>query len=98
MGDGLDAVREAAAAEKNIVVSPAGIAAAKYLQQKFGTPYELFCPPEIIPEWKEKKEQVAGLLNVEELSEKKILIVHQQVLANTLREEFISANINVDDE
>ena len=95
MGDGLDAVREAAAAEKNIVVSPAGIAAAKYLQQKFGTPYELFCPPEIIPEWKEKKEQVAGLLNVEELSEKKILIVHQQVLANTLREEFISASINV---
>ena len=60
MGDGLDAVREAAAAEKNIVVSPAGIAAAKYLQQKFGTPYELFCPPEIIPEWKEKKEQVAN--------------------------------------
>ena len=105
MGDGLDAVREAAAAEKNIVVSPAGIAVAKYLQQKFGTPYELFCPPEIIPEWKERKEQAeqkaqkeqieqktqtAGMLNVEELSEKKILIVHQQVLANTLREELIS--------
>ena len=108
MGDGLETVREAAAAEKNIVVSPAGIAAAKYLQQKFGTPYELFCPPEIIPEWKERKgqtdqkankkqiqqkmqkEQVAGTLNVEELSEKKILIVHQQVLANTLREELIS--------
>lgn len=73
MGDGLDAVREAAAAEKNIVVSPAGIAAAKYLQQKFGTPYELFCPPEIIPEWKEKKEQVAGLLNVEELDRKSVV-------------------------
>lgn len=116
MGDGLEEVREAAAAEKNIIVSPAGIAAAKYLKQKFGTPYELFCPPEIIPEWKERKEQIEqtreqkeqktkreqielklqkeqpeGLLNVEELSEKKILIVHQQVLANTLREEFISA-------
>lgn len=106
MGDGLDAVREAAAAEKNIVVSPAGIAAAKYLKQKFGIPYELFCPPEIIPEWKERKEQTnqkgqieqkmqkaqtVGLLNVEEISEKKILIVHQQVLANTLREELISA-------
>ena len=108
MGDGLEAVREAAAAEKNIVVSPAGIAAAKYLQQKFGTPYELFCPPEIIPEWKERKEQAeqkahkeqieqkmqkeqtAEMLNVEELSKKKILIVHQQVLANTLREELIS--------
>ena len=88
MGDGLDAVREAAASEKNIVVSPAGIAAAKYLKQKFGTPYELFCPPEIIPEW---KEQLAGQLNVEELSEKKVLVVHQQVLADTLRKELISA-------
>ena len=29
MGDGLDAVREAAAAEKNIVVSPAGIAGSE---------------------------------------------------------------------
>ena len=108
MGDGLETVREAAASEKNIVVSPAGIAAAKYLQQKFGTPYELFCPPEIIPEWKERKEQAEqkankeqieqkmqkeqtiGMLKAEELSEKKILIVHQQVLANTLREELIS--------
>ena len=108
MGDGLEAVREAAAAEKNIVVSPAGIAAAKYLKQKFGTPYELFCPPEIIPEWKEQKEQAEQkaykeqieqkmqkeqteeTLNVEELSGKKVLIVHQQVLANTLREELIS--------
>lgn len=120
MGDGLNAVREAAAAEKNIVVSPAGIAAAKYLKQKFGTPYELFCPPEIIPEWKGRKEQKeqtreqkgqkiqreqikskmqkeqpAEVLNGEKLSEKKILIVHQQVLANTLREELLSANINV---
>lgn len=48
MGDGLEAVKEAAAAEKNIVISPSGIAAAKYLKQKFGTPYEVFCPPEII--------------------------------------------------
>lgn len=87
MGDGLDAVREAASAEKNIVVSPAGVAAARYLKQKFGTPYELFCPPEMIPEWKEKKEQEADGLNREVLSGKKILIVHQQILANTLRKE-----------
>lgn len=117
MGDGLDAVREAASAEKNIVVSPSGIAAAKYLKQKFGTPYELFCPPEIIPEWKEQWEQLESEKETEDntkkveaveagkiekagktenqipaiyykkLSGKKILIVHQQVLANTLREE-----------
>ena len=32
MGDGLEAVKGAAAAEKNIVISPSGIAAAKYLK------------------------------------------------------------------
>lgn len=117
MGNGLEAVKEAASAEKNIVVSPSGIAAAKYLKQKFGTPYELFCPPEIIPEWKEQREQLeseketedntkkveaveagkiekAGktenqipAIHYKKLNGKKILIVHQQILANTLREE-----------
>ena len=99
MGDGLEAVEEAAAAEKNIVISPSGIAAAKYLKQKFGTPYEVFCPPEIIPEWKERKEQLehseqieqnTAMPNRKERSDKKVLIVHQQVLANTLREELLT--------
>lgn len=125
MGDGLDAVREAASAEKNIVVSPSGIAAAKYLKQKFGTPYELFCPPEIIPEWKEqqvrlknekeaednikkveaigieKAENIEGQVlieNYKKLNGKKILIVHQQVLANTLREELQDAYVKQDTE
>ena len=99
MGDGLEAVKEAAAAEKNIVISPSGIAAAKYLKQKFGTPYEVFCPPEIIPEWKERKQQLehseqieqnTAMPNRKERSDKKVLIVHQQVLANTLREELLT--------
>lgn len=125
MGDGLEAVREAASAEKNIVVSPSGIAAAKYLKQKFGTPYELFCPPEIIPEWKEqqvrlknekeaedntkkveaigieKAENIEGqvlIANYKNLNGKKILIVHQQVLANTLREELQDAYAKQDTE
>ena len=99
MGDGLEAVKGAAAAEKNIVISPSGIAAAKYLKQKFGTPYEVFCPPEIIPEWKERKDQLehseqieqnTAMPNRKERSDKKVLIVHQQVLANTLREELLT--------
>ena len=99
MGDGLEAVKGAAAAEKNIVISPSGIAAAKYLKQKFGTPYEVFCPPEIIPEWKERKKQLEHREQIEqntarpnrkERSDKKVLIVHQQVLANTLREELLT--------
>ena len=44
MGAGLDAVKTASAATKNLVVSPAGLAAAKYLQKTFGTPYEVRCP------------------------------------------------------
>lgn len=84
MGDGLESVREAASVEKNIVISPSGIAAAKYLKQKFGMPYELFCPPEIIPEWKEQ--QIPAIYR-NKLAGKKILIVHQQILANTLRKE-----------
>ncbi len=99
MGDGLEAVKGAAAAEKNIVISPSGIAAAKYLKQKFGTPYEVFCPPEIIPEWKERKKQLehseqieqnTAMPNRKERPDKKVLIVHQQVLANTLKEELLT--------
>ncbi len=39
---GLDEVRNASLAAKNVVVSPAALKAAQYLQKKFGTPYEIF--------------------------------------------------------
>ena len=44
MGAGLDAVKAASAARKNLVVSPAGLATAQYLQKTFGTPFEVRCP------------------------------------------------------
>lgn len=78
MGDGLDAVKRASEVVKNIVVSPAALAAAKYLEKTFGTPYE------------------TGYLAVEELvpemdyADKKILIVHQQVIADAIRKEIQS--------
>ena len=52
MGDGLDEVRNASLAAKNVVVSPAALKAAQYLQKKFGTPYEIAYPlaPELVPE------------------------------------------------
>ena len=52
MGDGLDEVRNASLAAKNVVVSPAALKAAQYLQKKFGTPYEIFYPlaSELVPE------------------------------------------------
>ena len=81
LGAGLEAVRNASAAEKNLVVSPAGVKAARELEKQFGTPYEV-CYPLV-------EEILSG--GVERLQEspakkQKVLIVHQQVLANALRE------------
>ena len=79
MGAGLDDVRAASAAVKNIVVSPAGLAAAKYLQKTFGTPYEVRCP------WL----PVQLLDDLPGLAGKKTLVIHQQFAANAVREEII---------
>ena len=75
MGDGLEEVRNASLAAKNVVVSPAALKAAQYLQKKFGTPYEIAYPlvSELVPE-----------VNYQG---KKILIIQQQVIANAVRKE-----------
>lgn len=75
MGDGIEAVKKASSVSKNIVVSPAALMTAKYLQKTFGTPYEISYPlvQELIPEM-----DYAG---------KKILVVHQQVIASAIRSE-----------
>ncbi len=41
MGDGLEEIKKASSASKNIVVSPAALVAAQYLEKTFGTPYEI---------------------------------------------------------
>lgn len=79
MGAGLDDVRTASVAAKNIVVSPAGLAAAKYLQKTFGTPYEVQCP------W--LPAQVLDALPA--LAGKKTLVVHQQFAANAVRDAIL---------
>ena len=73
--DGLDNHRTAGEVEKNIVVSPAALAAAKYLEKTFGTPYEVTYPivEELVPDMDYRR--------------KKILIVHQQVIGNAMRAE-----------
>lgn len=76
MGAGLDDVRAASASAKNIVVSPAGLAAAKYLRKTFGTPFEARCP------W--LPPQVAAALPP--LAGKKTLVIHQQFAANAVRD------------
>ena len=75
MRAGIDKVKTAGSADKNLVVAPAALETAKYLEKKFGTPYEVGYPfvDELIPEL-----DYAG---------KKILIIHQQVIANAIRQE-----------
>lgn len=75
MGDGLDAVKKASSVEKNIVVSPAALSCARYLEKTFGTPWEVDWPlvDELVPEM--------------DYTGKKILVVHQQVIADSVRKE-----------
>ena len=75
MGDGLEEIKKATTASKNIVVSPAALVAAQYLEKTFGTPYEISYPlaGELIPEM--------------DYTGKKILVVHQQVIADSIRRE-----------
>ena len=77
MRDGLEAVQRAGEAVLNLVVSPAGLKAARYLQKQFGTPYRMTYP--FLDEGlKEKLRAADG---------KKILVVHQQAAANEIRAE-----------
>ena len=75
MRAGIDKVKTAGSADKNLVVAPAALETAKYLEKEFGTPYEVGYPfvDELIPEL-----DYAG---------KKLLIIHQQVIANAIRQE-----------
>ena len=75
MRAGIDKVKTAGSADKNLVVAPAALETAKYLEKEFGTPYEVGYPfvDELIPEL-----DYVG---------KKILIIHQQVIANAIRQE-----------
>ena len=75
MRAGIDKVKTAGSADKNLVVAPAALETAKYLEKEFGTPYEVGYPfvDELIPEL--------------DYTWKKILIIHQQVIANAIRQE-----------
>ena len=84
MGAGLDDVRTASAATRNIVVSPAGLAAAKYLQKTFGTPYEVRCPW-LPPQVLDALPSLAG---------KKTLVIHQQFAANAVRDAVLKLDAN----
>lgn len=71
----LDEIKSASAARMNIAVSPAAVKTARLLKERFKTPYKIYCPPSL---WK---------LPETDYENKNVLIVHQHVLADTLRKE-----------
>ncbi|WP_329887247.1 nitrogenase component 1 [Pseudoramibacter sp. HA2172] len=79
MGANLPDVCRAACAEKNLVVAPSGLEAARRLEARFGTPYEVAYPAAV---------KLAG---GSEARGRRVLVVHQQVAANTLREQLLAA-------
>lgn len=69
----LEEICQASSVEKNLVIAPDGLKAAKYLKEKFGTPYECADP---LAERALEDVDAAGM---------RVLVVHQQVRANTVR-------------
>ena len=84
MDSDIEAVRSASACEKILVISPAGIKAAEFLERRFGTPFEVGFP--CLPESVCKE---AG-----SLSGKKVLIINQQFAANALRERISGCEVD----
>ena len=75
MGASFRAVQTAGQAEKNLVTAPAGLKAAEYLRERFGTPFEVDFPLE--------DRRLPDL----DLRGKRCLVVHQQVRAHALRRQ-----------
>ncbi len=76
-----DVVR-ASAAEKNLVVAPSGLRAAKLLERRFGTPYEVANPL--------AAQDAAEIAMSYDVRGKRVLVVQQQVAANAMRDVFLS--------
>ena len=77
MGAGISDIRNASRAEKNVVCAPSGLRAARLLEKRFGTPYEVFDPlAEVL---------VSGV----DAAGKRVLVIDQQVRANSIRNALI---------
>ncbi|MDO4953175.1 MAG: nitrogenase component 1, partial [Synergistaceae bacterium] len=77
--NGIDEAENAGGATLNVAVSVSGIKAAEYLQQRFGTPFVVEFPTEEVIT-KNAMYEVRGARCAN------TLIIHQQVLANSVRE------------
>ena len=89
MDGGLDALKRSHLAERNYVVSPAGIAAAKYMEERFRIPWEVSFPADPMIILDENACDEAS----EYGSDTDILVVHQQVLSGAVRGSLEKAGV-----
>ncbi|MCR5431218.1 MAG: nitrogenase component 1 [Lachnospiraceae bacterium] len=75
MGAGTEEIEHAGEAELNLVVSPAGLSAARYLKKKYGTEFETG-----FPFFSEDEKS-----NFRKAAGKRVLVVHQQMAGNEIR-------------
>ena len=96
MGAGVEECKHIDNNKYNIVASPSGWKAARYLKEKWGTPFVVWCPPDLIPEggqlinaWRQSRRESGGssFCDIDLADCRKVLILHQQVYANSLRQE-----------
>ncbi len=79
----MEDVERAATVKENIVVAPSGLKAAEYMKKTFGVPYRVEYPGA-----DQLLRELIGEADPEEFfAGRKVLILHQQILANGLREE-----------
>ncbi|MBR4555715.1 MAG: hypothetical protein IKO27_09015 [Ruminococcus sp.] len=71
MDSGLDDIRNAGECERLLVIAPSGLRAARLMQERFGTPFDVRYPLAEVPE------DISGV---------KVLVIHQQTAANSIRE------------
>ncbi len=83
MDSNLEEARNAGRMARNLVVSPSGLRAARELKKRFGTPYT--CGDPLIGDvWDDLLSKQPDL--PQQLRGKRVLILHQQIRANALRD------------
>lgn len=85
MGSGLEAIREIGRIKENLVVTPAGLKTARYLEEECGVPYTVgypFTPQDVK---KQILDSIERLLSKGKESATRVLIIHTQFAANELR-------------
>ena len=82
MGSTFDDVCMASSAEKNIVTAPSGVKAARLLEERFGTPYEVYDPlaEDIL------RDALASRAPDFDIQGRRILVTDQQVRAGSIRD------------